>query len=118
MKDAEKWEDGTLGASAEHAVRVPEASAALDEAMELQLISIRLQKSLIENLKAIAAYNGIGYQPMIRDLLNRFAVCETKQILRDQAAELARREEQLARQQESEPESTPPVESFMRQRRA
>lgn len=116
MKDAEKWEDGTLGATEEHAVRVPEASAALDDAMELQLISIRLQKSLIENLKAIASHHGIGYQPMIRDLLNRFAVCEIKQILNDQTAELARRKEELARQQESEPESTPPVESFMRQR--
>lgn len=57
MKGAKKWEDGRLGESESHARLVPEASAALDDAMELQLISIRLQKSLIDNLKTIPATN-------------------------------------------------------------
>lgn len=107
MNNAEKWEDGTYGTDAKHAVLVPEASAALDEAMELQLISIRLQKNLIENLKAIAAHHGIGYQPMIRDLLNRFALSEAKRIFNEKLSE-------LERQRQEEPESTAPVEAFMR----
>lgn len=109
MSNAEKWEDGTLGTDAAHAVRVPAASAALDEAMELQLISIRLQKNLIDNLKAIAAHHGIGYQPMIRDLLNRFALSEAKRIFNEKLFE-------LERQGHEEQESTPPVESFMKQK--
>lgn len=118
MKGAKKWEDGRLGESEAHARLMPEAAAALDDAMELQLISIRLQKSLIDNLKTIAAHHGIGYQPMIRDLLNRFAVCEMKQIISEKKAELERQGRELERQQQGEPASTPPVESFMQKHRA
>jgi predicted DNA binding CopG/RHH family protein len=107
MSEAEKWEDGTLGRDAEHAALVPEASAALDNALELQLISIRLQKQLIDNLKVIANHHGIGYQPMIRDLLNRFVISEAKKIYNEKLAE-------LEKQRQEEPESTPPVEAFMR----
>ena len=46
--------------------------AALDDALDLKLISIRLQKTLIDQLKLVARYHGIGYQPLIRDILNRF----------------------------------------------
>lgn len=109
MKETGKWEDRTLGVSEEHAARVPEAGAELDAAMELQLISIRLQKGLIDQLKEIASYHGVGYQPMIRDLLNRFAQSEGRQILTARLAAL---------EQQGEPESTPPVASFMRQRSA
>ena len=53
-----------------------EESAAIDAALELQLISIRLPKSLIEQLKLIARFNHIGYQPLVRDVLLRFARSE------------------------------------------
>ena len=44
------------------------------------MISIRLQKDLIKKLKLIAKYHGIGYQLLIRDLLQRFARNELMQI--------------------------------------
>jgi hypothetical protein len=77
------WEKGKLGLSEEHAVEAsPEEMAELDSALELKLISIRLQKQLIAKLKFIAAYNGVGYQPLIRDIMNRFASHEIVTIAR------------------------------------
>ena len=70
----------------------PERDAAVDEALGLQMISIRLQKSLIEDLKALAHVNGIGYQPLIRDVLHRFVDGEMKNIVRD--IQIRRKEEQ------------------------
>lgn len=67
-----------------HTVAVSkEEASAIDEALELQMISIRLQRSLLSNLKLIASYRGVGYQPLIRDLLNRFARSETENILEE-----------------------------------
>ena len=67
------WENGKLGQDAEHAAEASlEEELALDDALELKLISIRLQKSLIRKLKLIANYHGIGYQPLVRDVLSRF----------------------------------------------
>jgi hypothetical protein len=59
----------------------PEEEAAIEEALGLQLISIRLQKSLIANLKVIADFHQVGYQPLIRDLLNRFVRSEMQIVL-------------------------------------
>lgn len=76
------WEAGELGQSEEHVrVATAEEMAEVDSALGLQMISIRLQKGLLDALKEIAKYHGIGYQPMIRDLLNRFARSEIKTIL-------------------------------------
>ena len=47
----------------------------------MQMISVRLQKSLIEDLKYIAKLNEVGYQPLIRDVLCRFAKNEKKNIM-------------------------------------
>ena len=79
------WDDGSLGRDEEF-VRVSKQvdDAALSEAAGLRPISIRLQKSLIEDYKMIAELNGIGYQPLIRQVLKRFAEAEKKQILREQ----------------------------------
>ena len=85
--NAEMWDNRELGASEEHAeADNPSLAAEFDDMMELQAISIRLQKSLLNNLKTIAAHHQIGYQPMVmvRDLLTRFAEAEMKKILIDQ----------------------------------
>jgi hypothetical protein len=75
------WESGELGRSEEHViVAAPEVEAALDEALGLQPISVRLQQSLIKDLKLIARYHGIGYQPLLRDALNRFARFELREM--------------------------------------
>lgn len=74
----DKWESRELGASAEH-VRVVNADVEneIDAALELQPVSIRLQKKLISDLKQIAKTEGIGYQPLIRQALTHF-VAEKK----------------------------------------
>jgi len=67
------WETDKLGQDAEYAAEASlEEELALDDALELKLISIRMQKSLIRKLKLIANYHGIGYQPLVRDVLSRF----------------------------------------------
>ena len=87
---AEAWEPESNAALGQDEKYVKKASAeyevSLDNALELQMISIRLQKSLIEDLKTIANANGIGYQPLMRDVLSRFARSEIQNIMRDTIA--------------------------------
>lgn len=84
LADAEKWDKGELGADPKYTVKAdPALEGALDEALALQMISIRLPKKMIECLKLIALAHGIGYQPLIRDVLSRFVTHEIKQIVRD-----------------------------------
>jgi predicted DNA binding CopG/RHH family protein len=81
----EAWEDGTLGRSQEHARRVARPhDEQLDEGLGLQMISIRLPKTLIEELKAIGQSQGLGYQPLVRQVLTRFAHSELKRIAMEQ----------------------------------
>ncbi len=78
------WDSGELGREAAFAQRVTLSDeTSLDEAVGLQMISIRLQKSLIDDLKFIATAHGIGYQPLVRDVLSRFVVHEKNQIIAD-----------------------------------
>lgn len=72
--DHERWDNGELGKSAEHvAFLSDEEEKAIDEGLGLQLISIRLSKSLIDQLKGLAKLEGIGYQPLIRHVLTKYA---------------------------------------------
>ena len=80
---AEAWESGELGRDENFARSVEVDEDAIDKALELQLISIRLQKSLIEDFKLIAKINGIGYQTLMRQILKRFADSEVKRLLRE-----------------------------------
>ncbi|WP_333609261.1 hypothetical protein [Arsukibacterium sp.] len=76
-----KWDDGTYGTSEEHVRKAElpdEMMAQFDKATSMTLISIRLQDDLINDLKEVATLHGIGYQPMIRQLLKRFVVAEKK----------------------------------------
>lgn len=80
--DADVWDSGALGQDEQFAVRTnQETENAVSEALGLQMISVRLQKSLIEDLKFIAKINEVGYQPLIRDVLCRFAKNEKKSIM-------------------------------------
>ena len=68
----EAWENGELGQSEAFVRKVPRKRArSIDEDLGLQMISIRLQKKLVEQLKELADADGIGYQPFIRQLLTR-----------------------------------------------
>ncbi len=82
----EAWESGELGQDEEFVkVSADTNPDALDDSLELQMISIRLQKSLIEDIKMIAALSGLGYQPLIRQTLNKFVEGEKRTLLRQAA---------------------------------
>jgi predicted DNA binding CopG/RHH family protein len=86
IKDtAEAWESRTLGADEAH-VTVADHSheTALDEALELQSISIRLPKQLINQYKLIAHFHKVGYQPLMRDVMARFVPNALKEILEEE----------------------------------
>ncbi|MBD7988308.1 hypothetical protein H9645_09740 [Luteimonas sp. Sa2BVA3] len=105
-----KWESGEYGRSDAHVAVVPEdESLQLDTNLAMKLVSIRLPIPLIDALKAIASHHGIAYQPMIRDLLMRFARSEFQQI----QADLSNRMDQA----QSADESSPPVEAFIERTR-
>lgn len=80
----EAWDTKELGFDEQFIAKSTYSSEEdINDALNLQPISIRLQKGLIENLKTIAELNGIGYQPLIRQALTRFVECEMKQIALD-----------------------------------
>ena len=84
----EAWETGKLGNDERYVRRAtPDAEKELDEALGLQSISIRLPKELIEQFKLIAKIHGMGYQPLMREALKRFAATEVKVILTQMANE-------------------------------
>jgi hypothetical protein len=89
----EAWDERLLGAD-EAFVKVAEEELEgdIDESAGLQMISIRLQKPLIEDFKLIASLSGLGYQTLMRQVLHRFADCEKKRLLREFAAEKAARQ--------------------------
>jgi predicted DNA binding CopG/RHH family protein len=72
LKSDEAWDKRELGASEAHVRKASsKREKALDDRLGLQTISIRLQKSLIDNLKRLADDDGIGYQPYVRQVLMR-----------------------------------------------
>lgn len=69
---AEAWDEGLLGESDAHVVVASsEESKQVDKILGLQSISIRLPKDLIDAYKLVAAHHHIGYQPLMRDMLQR-----------------------------------------------
>ncbi|HEY4083440.1 MAG TPA: hypothetical protein VGM81_22345 [Burkholderiaceae bacterium] len=100
---ADDWgPNGSLGNDAAHARQVEE-SKNTDKLLGLHPISIRFTSELVRDLKAIAQLNGMGYQPLIREICKRFVDAEKKAILRDQAVRRKKEIEQqheLARQAE------------------
>lgn len=81
----EAWEDRALGASDAHAkVASAEHLAALDDALGMQSISIRLPKQMIEAYKFIGAHHRVGYQPLMRDILQRFVPEGLKEVVEHQ----------------------------------
>lgn len=79
----EAWETRELGADEDFVKAVPFDDEAIDGAIELKMISIRLPQSLLAELKMIAQLHGLGYQPLMKQVLKRFVECEKKQLLRE-----------------------------------
>ena len=94
----EAWEDGLLGADDQFvAVADTNTEAAIDEAAGTQLISIRLSKAMLNDLKVIAAHNkGIGYQTLMKQIMQRFIDCEKKQFWNEYVAEKIMEQSQAA----------------------
>lgn len=82
------WENELLGNDEQFAAIAEDVtSESVDDMLALQMISIRLQKSMIQDLKNIAKINNLGgYQPLIRRVLERFIEAEMKAIARDAMA--------------------------------
>ena len=87
----EAWESGELGNDPKFAkVFESDIQPQVDEAIAMQPISIRLPKSLIETFKLLGQEHGLGYQPLMRRVLTRFAETEMKRILNEYVAEQRR----------------------------
>lgn len=86
IKDTpEAWEDGTLGRDEQFVtVAGDEHEAALNAALDMQAISIRLPKDMIKQYKLIADFHSVGYQPLMRDVLARFVKGALREILEEQ----------------------------------
>jgi len=103
----EAWESGELGNDEAHAVVVPEASTEVDQTLGLQAVSIRLQKSLIDDFKFLAEEHGMGYQPLMREALRRFAESEMKRLAVQYANE---RRQVVAETKQAQPQRTKKVD--------
>lgn len=67
LQESEEWE---TGGRAENSVAASsEEEAAIDAALGLQMISLRLPPAVVEEFKRRAAAQGLKYQPYIRQVL-------------------------------------------------
>lgn len=83
-ENVDLWESGKLGSSEETAKKSNFSVSDLQKSIQLQAISLRMQKDVLEDLKFIAKHHGIGYQPLIKQILKRFVDSEMKYILKDE----------------------------------
>lgn len=74
------WDERALGADEQFVAVADERLTALaDEAAGTQLVSIRMHKAMIDDLKAIAAHQGgMGYQTLMKQVLQRFIDAEQR----------------------------------------
>ncbi|CAM5442819.1 hypothetical protein AFAE65S_02827 [Alcaligenes phenolicus] len=79
----EAWENGQLGRDEAHIATAEPDESLINSSLGLQPISIRLEKSLIDDFKLIAEIHGLAYQPLMRQALRRFAESEKRRLLRE-----------------------------------
>lgn len=105
------WEDMDADLEKNTVAATDEQTAQIDNALGLQLISIRLQHDLITKLKMIAEHHQVGYQPLIRDLLNRFAASEIRCI----AIAMSEKTKQFeaSAKEEKTPAPMEPIDNFL-----
>jgi hypothetical protein len=73
------WESGKLGRDKTYAVAASkELGDQMDDALGLQIISIRLDKELIDTFKLLGDKYQMAYQPLMREALKRFVDDELK----------------------------------------
>lgn len=92
----EAWDSGVLGADEAHLRAAPaDLEASIDASLGLQSISIRLPKQLIEAYKLIANHHGVGYQPLMRDILQRFVPEGLKEVVHHHESKAGEAEERI-----------------------
>ncbi len=90
----EAWESGELGSDLKHARVVDKKiGSQIDDALGLQMISIRLEQDLIESFKLLGTKYDMGYQPLMRKALKRFVEGEFK-LIASEALEKQKAEKQ------------------------
>jgi len=86
LDDATQWESRELGADPKFArsTSVPASfHELLNKSNNMQMISIRLPKDLINDLKNISTSQKMGYQALVREVLKRFVDAEKKIMYRE-----------------------------------
>lgn len=78
--DTHLWESGELGCSEEYAKASNFTVEDLQKSIELQAISLRINKDLLEDLKTLAGNYNIGYQPLIKQILRKFVDSEKSRL--------------------------------------
>ena len=76
----ELWDNGTLGRDEHYAAEGRTTVAEIDEILGVETVSLRFNKELLQDLKDIAELNGLGYQPLIKQILQRFVDGEKRMI--------------------------------------
>jgi predicted DNA binding CopG/RHH family protein len=100
FEDVEKWESGELGSDEAHvqSVGMPQKLKKLlnkSQEKKMQLVSIRLPVELIDDLKNIGKCEGIGYQSLAREVLNRFVEAENRKRINSLISERRKLEREL-----------------------
>lgn len=80
-KDANKFDEDQIGKSMEDAALSSIDDQAIDRALNLQSISIRMPVQPLDDLKAIAKAKGLGCQTPIKLQLQQFAASEASQLV-------------------------------------
>ncbi len=99
---AEAWEEGSLGLDEASAKKADLSVEQVAKAVGLKTISIRMQPDLLEELKLVADFHGVGYQPLMKQVLRRFVEAEKKRILREAHSELEAKNKTVPENQASE----------------
>jgi len=106
----EAWESGELGQSLEHVRVAPSKLASeIDAALGLQMISIRLDKELIDMFKLLGGKYQMGYQPLMREALKRFVDGELKMVALE-----ALEKQSLARSKSKDDQNLPKKEKVVK----
>jgi len=113
--DIDQWENGELGDSEEFDRPSTMANElkkllngvsadALDECAKpkMQLISMRLPTTLIDDLKNIGEIENLGYQTLAREVLTRFVEAESRKKLNQLLSECRKLKKEVKSLKESE----------------
>lgn len=104
FSDVDLWESRELGAN-ESTVKSKGMSNKLKKLIsnqndqKMQMISIRLPISLINDLKEIGVVEGLGYQALAREVLQRFADAESRKKVNELIAQKRELQRQLEEMQ-------------------